>query len=467
MRVLFVTALLAIFSCTISAQDLTGSWQGDLNVPGGKLPIVFNFVKNGDGFTSTMDSPKQGVKGIPVSSVQVKDSVLQLKISNINATYEGKWSNGSISGQYKQNGMSLPLVLERITGDVPRIARPQEPAKPFPYYTENVSFVNNAAGQITLAGTLSMPAKTGKYPVVVLISGSGPQNRDEELFGHKPFFVLADHLTRNGIAVLRYDERGTGESTGKFEGATTPDFASDVRAAIDYLKTRPEIDQRKLGLIGHSEGGLIAPMIAAKSEDVHFIVLLSGPGLPGDDILLLQTRLIGKANGVSDEMLNKGEAMYRGIYGVLKGKGSAEDMDKELTDLLNESMKDLPATQQPPADKKDAAIAQGVRSINTPWNRFFVSYDPATALEKVKCPVLALNGENDLQVPPKENLQVIKKSLEKAGNKNFVTKQLPGLNHLFQESKTGSPAEYAVIEQTFSPQALSEITSWVLLQTKK
>jgi len=466
MKALFFTTILAISSLVISAQNFTGSWQGDLNVPAGKLPVVFNIIQNEGKFTATMDSPNQGVKGIPISSVQIKDSVLQLTLSSIGASYEGIWKNSTITGTYKQNGVALPLALYRLTGETPKPSRPQEPVEPYAYKTENIKFINESA-QITLAGTLTQPRKTGKYPAVILISGSGPQNRDEEIFDHKPFLVLADHLTRNGIAVLRYDDRGTGESTGKFENAITPDFASDVTAAIKYLKTRNEIDQQQIGLIGHSEGGLIASMIAAKSREVNFIVLLAGPGIPGDDILALQSRLLGKVNGLSDEILDKGEVTNRSIYSVLKGNGTSDDMTRELTMILNDVIKDLPDSQQPPADNRAAAIAQGVKSINTPWNRFFVNFDPATALEKVTCPVLALNGEKDLQVPPKENLAAIKKSLEKAGNKNFTIKEMPKLNHLFQESKTGSPSEYKSIEQTFSPLALSEISDWILLKTKK
>jgi hypothetical protein len=358
------------------------------------------------------------------------------------------------------------LNLDRNVSVKAKIARPQEPQKPYSYYSEDIRF-DNKKDALTLAGTLTLPSKTGKFPAVILITGSGAQNRDEELAGHKPFLVLSDYLTKNGIAVLRYDDRGYGGSTGNFTSATTEDFTGDVRSAIDYLKTRPEIDLKKIGLIGHSEGGIIAPMVAADSKDVSYVVMLAGPGIPGDEILSKQSWLIGKANGLSDSVLTNGDIVNRKIHRVLKSRASIEEVRKELTLIMEDALSKMPSAQQPPADRRSAVIAEKVNAIATPWFRFFVNYDPVPVLEKVKCPVLALNGAKDLQVPPEENLEAIQKALTKAGNKNFMVRELPELNHLFQESTTGSPSEYAVIEQTISPSALKEITDWVKVQVTK
>ena len=287
MRLLILSIFISAFAQFTSAQELTGQWNGTLKVPGGQLSLIYHIVKKDSGYSATMDSPDQKAQGIPVQSVALKDSILHLDMTNFGITYDGKFKGRTIEGFFKQNGQTYPLNLQKH-------ARPQEPAKPYPYYLEDVKFENKKE-QVTLAGTLSMPSKSGKYPAVILINGSGPQNRNSELFGHKPFLVLSDHLTKNGIAVLRFDDRGTAESTGNFATATTRDFASDVAAGLAYLKTRPEIDIKKIGLIGHSEGGLIAPIVATESGDVHFVVLLAAPGMRGDEILALQSKILGES----------------------------------------------------------------------------------------------------------------------------------------------------------------------------
>ncbi|MCF2446045.1 alpha/beta hydrolase [Dyadobacter sp. CY345] len=452
---------LLLISFVARAQDISGQWYGVLILPGAQLRLVLNLTKNNNTYTATLDSPDQGAKGIPASGVEYSNMTLTTTFSNINAEYQGTLDAGNrIKGMFKQNGMTYPLELGREVLEGPKVLRPQEPAKPYAYYTEDVKFENQKE-KITLAGTLSLPSKTGNFPVVILISGSGPQNRDEEIAGHKPFLVIADHLTKNGIAVLRYDDRGAGQSTGDFNVATSENFATDVESAISYLKTRKEINLKKIGLIGHSEGGLIAPMVAADSKDVAFIILLAGPGIPGDQIMTKQNRLLGKAGGMPDQALDKSEQMNKKIYAVLKQKLDLAETKKQIKVLLEEDHNNAPADQKLSDSDMEAVISRMVNSIVSPWTQFFMTYDPAKALEKVKCPVLALNGEKDLQVPPQENLEAIKIALEKGGNKSFTTKELPNLNHLFQESKTGAPSEYATIEQTFSPAALTEITNWI------
>ncbi|GLU50805.1 alpha/beta hydrolase family protein [Dyadobacter frigoris] len=458
---LFTFLILIFLNC--SAQDISGQWTGILKVPGAQLGLVLYVTKTNEGYSATLDSPNQGAKGIPVNSVEFNSSVLKLTMTSLNAEYSGTLGADNIfKGIFKQNGQSFPLDLGRGDLEKPKLSRPQEPVKPYPYYSEDVKF-ENQKDKITLAGTLTLPAKEGNFPVVVLISGSGPQDRNEELLGHKPFLVLSDYLTRNGIAVLRYDDRGTAQSTGVFGIATTKDFATDVESAVSYLKTRREINQEKIGLIGHSEGGMIAPMVAAGSDEIAFIVLLAGPGIAGDELLIKQAHLIFRANGVSESVLDEIDVLNKKGYTILKDKSDLAEIKKELLPIMDETFKLLPATQQPPADKRNEYLMQSVNQIATPWYQFFLRYDPAETLEKVKCPVLALNGSNDLQVPPKEDLEGIRMALEKGENKNFKIKELPKLNHLFQESETGSPGDYAKIEQTFSPTALTEISEWIKL----
>ena len=346
------------------------------------------------------------------------------------------------------------------------IKRPQEPQKPYSYYTEDVVFENKSAN-INLAGTLTLPTKEGLFPAVILISGSGAQNRDEELLGHKPFLVLADYLTKNGIAVLRFDDRGTAMSKGDFKTATTLDFSTDVEAALQYLQTRKEIDQKKIGLIGHSEGGLIAPMVANKSKNISFIILLAGTGIPGDELLLLQQELIGKASGISEEDLKKSKITNTEAFEIVKKATNSDQVKKDITELISKSIKADPEAKIPDGINESEFIDMQVSQLLSPWMQFFIKYNPALALEKVKCPVLVLNGDKDMQVPSKVNLEAINKALVKGGNKKVTIKELPNLNHIFQECKTGLPEEYSEIEQTISPSALTEILNWIQIQTKK
>ena len=471
MRIFSILLIVLLSSISLVAQDITGQWNGVLKVQGTQLRVVFNVTADNGELKSTMDSPDQGAKGIPTTATTFENSTLKITIINAGIEYTGTLGDDNIIvGTFKQAGHSFPMNLSKETIDKEAIekevvARPQEPKKPYPYYSEDITFENKEA-KITLAGTLTLPNENGVFPVVILISGSGPQNRDEELLGHKPFLVLSDFLTRNGIAVLRYDDRGTAQSKGDFKTATSADFATDVESAIEYLKTRKEIDKKQIGLIGHSEGGLIAPMVANKSKDVAFIVLLAGTGLTGDQILLSQQRLIGKASGVSDELLQESELINKKAFDVVKKSNSLAQLEVDLTNLLNQFLVDNPKTEIPQGMSSDDFVKLQVTQVVNPWMQYFIKYDPSPALEKVKCPVLALGGEKDLQVPSKENLEAIKNALAKGGNKNVTIKELPNLNHLFQESNTGSPNEYATIEQTFSPIALNEILKWIQAQTK-
>ena len=449
--------LLAAFLMNIlcvNAQDITGQWDGVLSVQGMSMKLVFHISKSDDGYTSTMDSPDQAAYGIRATKTTFESSKLSIEIANIGMLYEGDFKTDSISGIFKQGGMAFPLTLKRGTEKMKTTLRPQEPKPPYPYRSEDVSFENKSAG-ITLAGTLTMPQSGSNFMAVILISGSGPQNRDEEIMGHKPFLVIADYLTRNGIAVLRYDDRGTAKSSGDFKSATSADFATDAESAINYLKTKKEINPKKIGLIGHSEGGTIAPMIAARSNDVAFIVLLAGTGLRGDAISLLQAEIINRAMGMPEDSLAI----------ILKEQKEFTDVITNSKEMISEQeiLKLLAKDVDPVSEAEVYERLKPIASqIATPWSQYFFRYDPAPALEKVKCPVLAVNGNLDVQVPSKENLAAISAALKKGGNKNVTIKEYEGLNHLFQECTTGMLNEYAIIEQTFSPIVLKDLTDWLL-----
>ncbi len=456
-----ILATLSIFG-----QDITGQWHGVLKVQGIQLRIVFNITQTDNSYRSTMDSPDQGAKGIPVRTTNYENSILELQLPSAGIKYEGILNKeNAFVGTFNQGGQEFPMNLTRKAIEKEVVKKPQEPSKPYPYYSEEVTFKNSKAN-ISLAGTLTLPKKEGSFAAVILISGSGPQNRNEELLGHKPFLVLADHLTKKGIAVLRFDDRGTSESTGDFQTATSADFATDVESAIAFLKTRKEINKKEIGLIGHSEGGIIAPMVASESKDVSYIVLLAGTGIQGDQLLLLQQELISRANGVSETEIKKSIQINKKLFEMVVESNDNQKLKTDLTNEMNQLLKKDTSTTITNGMSKDEFISMQINQILSPWMQYFIKYNPAPTLERVKCPVLALNGEKDLQVPAKENLKAIEIALEKGGNKKVSTKELPNLNHLFQECETGSPSEYAGIEQTFSPIALTEISNWILKQIK-
>lgn len=464
MKTHFLTLLsFVFFTFAAHAQDIAGSWNGSLKIGGTQLRVVLNISKSANGYTSTLDSPDQGAKGIPVSNTLFENGKLNIEISAAGIAYSADLQNDTFVGTFKQGGKEFPLALSKGEVTTEPAKRPQEPQKPYPYNSEEVTFENHKA-QITLAGTLTLPPQKGKYPAVILISGSGPQNRDEELLGHKPFLVIADYLTRHGIAVLRFDDRGVGQSKGVFKGATSADFASDVESAVAYLRTRQDI--RQIGLMGHSEGGLIAPMVATTNPNVAFIVLLAGTGIRGDKLLLMQQELIARANGESENDIALGKKVNEKAFDMIVKSTDSEQLKNDLTAYLAQALKENP-TMKPTGVSNEAFIAQEVAITTNPWFRYFMKYDPISSLKKVKCPVLALNGEKDLQVPAKENLSAIESALKEGGNNEVTTKMYAGLNHLFQECKTGSPAEYPIISQTFSPTVMEDFTKWIKQQTKE
>jgi len=370
---------------------------------------------------------------------------------------------GCISGP--ESGIDTGVNDNEIRVDkVPETHRPQEPVKPYPYNEEEVVYENRNAG-VRLAGTLTMPRSGGQFPAVILITGDGQQDRDEAVLGHRPFLVLADNLTRRGIAVLRVDDRGIGGSTGNFSMATSEDFAGDVLAGVEYLKSRKDIDPKQIGLIGHSEGGWIAPMAATRSQDVAFVVMMAGPGLKGEELRYLQSNRLHKANGVSNETISRERVLMERTYSIVKSEKddfAAEEKLRKIWDEELAKMNDTEKKQMGYSSKENLDLKQYL----SPWYRFFLTYDPGTVLRKVKVPVLAIIGEKDSQVPPKENIIAIEEALIAGGNEHYTIKELPGLNHLFQTAQTGSLAEIGTIEETMSPVAMDLIGDWILQQVK-
>jgi pimeloyl-ACP methyl ester carboxylesterase len=432
-----------------------GVWQGALEGNGMRLRLQLH-VSHGDQkqLLAALDSPDQGISGLPAVRVSQKVAAFHFEIPVVSGVYDGTIdaAKTSINGNWTQNGVVQKLEFKR-SDQLLELRRPQTPAKPYPYREELVAFPNDNL-KISLAGTLTIPPGQGPFPAAIFLSDSGPHDRDETLAGHHPLLVLADHLTRKGILVLRFDKRGIGKSTGDYASATTEDFAGDVDAALAYLKTRQEIDAGKIGLIGHGEGGMIAPIVAVRSKDVAWIVLLATSGLKGEDNLVLQTEAILKVAGANERQLAQTLDFNKQTYELIRQEKNPAALESKLNDLVQSSGT---SASLPPA-----ALQSQMRMLLSPWFRYFLDYDPVPALQKTTCPVLALHGEKDLQVLPKENLSRIQKALQEAGNKDYQSSELPGLNHLFQHCPTGSPTEYGGIEETMAPEALKAVSDWVL-----
>lgn len=454
----FVLFILLIAIPAFSQKTISGYWIGILKYSSQEFHITFNILKNdNDSLTAKLSVKEQGVVDLPMDKAWVKGNQLTIKSKVANLVYEGVFIPDSmkIYGTWKQGKSEIPVNLTH-SDTIQVVKHPQEPVKPYPYNEEEVSF--SSTGGAVLAGTFTYPSSGENFPAVVMVTGSGPQNRNEELMGHKPFLVIADYLTRNGIAVLRYDDRGTNSSTGDYVKATTQDNADDAMAAIDFLKTKKQINPGKIGIIGHSEGGIVAPICAVKSKDVAFIIMLAGPGVSGDKILLEQTELIAKAENMNEDTLKTDLALAEKMYTIIKKEKDDKKATEKLKELMLESVpdslkKDLKTSMQ---------ISQQIAVLTSPWMRFFITYDPQKSLKKTKCPVLAFIGEKDLQVPAVQNIPAIESALKKAKNKDFTVKEMPGLNHLFQHCTSGSPTEYANIEETFSPEVLEMIAKWIL-----
>lgn len=428
--------------------DLVGRWEGVLNVGGTSLPIVIRVEQGPDGLVTAMDSPAQNVRGIPVSSLAQTGGVVRFAVPAARGGFEGAVAadGKTWTGTWTQGSASLPLILTRAasTAEPAGPKRPQTPQPSFPYAAENVTFRNEGAN-ITLAGTLTVPDGAGPFPAVVLLTGSGAQDRDETIFDHKPFAVWADALTRRGIAVLRYDDRGIGGSGGGGPNETTADFATDAQAAIAFLQTQAQIDPTRIGLMGHSEGGAIAPLAVQDGAPAAFVVMLAGPAVPGAEIITEQAAMIAAAAGRTPEQV----AEVRDMQGRIMAAVVANKDDGPAAASAAEAILVEAGTPLAQAHGSTAAFASG-------WYRHFAAYDPAPALAALTVPLLAVYGDKDVQVPAALDVEALRRIQPSA---EIVV--LPGLNHLMQTATTGLPGEYGTIEETVSPLALTTVTDWV------
>ncbi|HTL95074.1 MAG TPA: alpha/beta fold hydrolase [Gemmatimonadaceae bacterium] len=435
---------------------VAGTWEGLLSTGATKLRLELLVRDSAGALTGNMRSLDQGGATASAHVAAAGDS-LTVDVPDWHIGYTGVLasSGDSLHGTFRQGGTSMPLAFGRSSAPV-SAERPQDPKPPFPYATSDVT-VESVPG-VRLAGTLIMPPGRGPFPAVVFVTGSGPQDRDEALMGHRPFLVIADYLARHGMASLRYDDRGVAKSTGSFDKATSADFSQDAEAAVHYLMHVKGVASNHVGILGHSEGGVIGPMVAARSRDVAFLVLMSGPGVPGDSILLLQGRAIAVAMGASEDVAATGTKNQRVLLEAVAQSSDSVDAAARLAKAKDSILTAVPSDRRAAAE---AQIDQGTTQLLSPWFRYFVRYDPRPALRRVHVPVLALGGSLDLQVPARENLAAIDTALRAGGNRDYRVEELPKLNHLFQTATTGAPSEYATIEQTVAPAALDAIATWI------
>lgn len=465
MKYILLTLTLLANVVNVSAESrIEGIWEGAFKM-GSSMRLVFHFTETDGVLSGKMDSPDQGVKGIACKEVKMIGDTLFIDMSNMGIKYNGILNkDNTITGAWRQNGAVVPLDLKK-TDKPTELDRPQMPKEPFSYTSEDLSF-QNADKSITYGATITIPEGKGSFPAVLLISGSGPQNRDEELMGHKPFLVIADYLTKKGYIVLRVDDRGVGKTTGDGKNATSADFANDVMAGIDYLKTRKEVNSRKIGLMGHSEGGLIAPMVASQRKDVNFIILMAGPGVKIPQLMAEQNAAILKSNGLNDTVIKEYIGLYNGMVNAIVSSATGVDAKNKMITVLT----NWKATASAEAleftglkgQGRDVEYIDGFMEIfHDKWFSYFLRSDPQPYLQKLSCKVLALNGDKDVQVISKSNLEGIRQSLAKSKVKVSEVKELPGLNHLFQQCKSCNSNEYGALTETINPVALQTVGDWL------
>ncbi|MFE3541478.1 alpha/beta hydrolase family protein [Nocardia sp. NPDC059177] len=444
--VLFVVAAL-VAGCSGSTDEqstptaVLGAWHGELANGGQPVAIGVSFAEDG---SATIDIPLQGVRAAPLKDVRTEPDRVEFAMADVpgDPRYSGTLDGDQITGEWAQHGQTVPLVLSR--GPVPAPARPQEPAPPYPYRSEDVSY---PSGDITIAGTLTEPEGAGPFPAILMITGSGPQDRDESLAGHRPFLLLADTFTRAGYAVLRVDDRGVGGTGGDLDQATYPILADDAAAGVDFLRARPEIDPARVGLFGHSEGGYLAPLVATRPDSgVAFAVLMAGPSVVGADILIEQNKLTMAAEGAAQSDIDAQIDYLTQWTNLLRAGDTAGA--KAFVEQHNQAQ---------PEDQR--ATQEAIDSFNTPYMTALVTYDPKPALEAMRIPVLAFFGGKDLQVPAAQNEGPMRANL--AGSPDATVHSFPGLNHLMQPTETGKPSEYSTIETTVDPAVLTYVTDWL------
>lgn len=438
---------------------LVGQWGGTVQIPGNPLRLLLHVQLQEGQLNASADSPDQNVTGLAVDAIGIEAGVVTFTMQALGVEFTGHLSEDeqTIQGDFKQQGLVFKLVLTLGASPKQVYQRPQEPQGPFVYHVEDVVVENRSAG-VQLAGTLTRPADPKQVKAAaVMITGSGPQDRDETVFKHKPFWVIADHLAGQGYAVLRLDDRGVGASTGDFKQATSADFVTDIAAAVDYLQAREDIPADKVGLIGHSEGGMIAPMLAAERPDLGFLILLAGPGIPITELLAEQKYLIAKTMGQDEDALQQQRVEDLAFHQQLVQWASGDDYAEQVTQYLQQALSEDGVS----AAQLQLAVENHLKMVNTPWFRYFIAFDPAPYLAQVKTPLLALNGSLDVQVAAESNLAGIERTLQAAQHPDFTTLALPRLNHLFQTSNTGATSEYVQIEETFAPVALQAMVNWL------
>ncbi|VXB22409.1 S9 family peptidase [Massilia sp. 9I] len=453
-----ILAALALATHPAHAIDATGHWKGSI---AGSLHLFLEFGKAADGkWEGTLKVPQQGLS-TKVDQLEVGEEQLGFKLLALNAGFTARWSEQEKAwmGSWSQNGQSIPLRLERSDAAAGQPKRPQSEAiaaRQAAYASSEVRFTNPAGGH-SLAGTFTVPQGRGPFPAVVLVHGSGPNDRDQTILDHKLFLVLADHLSSRGIAVLRYDKRGVKQSGGVYKDATTQDFASDAEAAVAFLRGRADVDPARIGVIGHSEGGLIAPMVAARDPKLGFVVMLAGPGVRGELLMVEQIALAAKARGVPDALVDQERELNRAVFAAIVAEPQAEAAEARARQLMEEGER---KGILPPG-----TAAARARAFSTPWFQAFLRHEPGPGLRAIRQPILVLNGERDLQVPAAMDLAPIRTALK--DNPRAVVKELPALNHLFQTARTGAGSEYAEIEESFAPLALNTISDWILATVKR
>jgi hypothetical protein len=456
-----------VFNLWVHSQSFQGNWYGTLDAMGQKLPLVLHLSDSSGQWKGTLDSPNQGAVGIPMTNVDVEGKTLRFSIDQLRASYEGAFKETSgIEGTFKQGAFKAPLTFSTQQQETPAPKKIQDRKEPVPYSEIELS-IPHTTGDFSISGSLSYPQQASrdfstKYPCIVLISGSGAQDRNEEILGHRPFLLLADRLTLAGYSVFRYDDRGTGKSTGTFDGATSADFSTDVVSVMNYLKKMPMVDSNRMVLMGHSEGGMIANMVAAQHPEIYGVVSLAGPGVKGADLLIEQQCLISKAVGASEKEVKKIRSFSEAFYPILI-LDSLPLVRKNAEVFLTDYVKSI---------KKKELKKNGIEDQNTwvqmnlsayvnPWMLFFLNYNPAFDLKNIRCHYLALNGTTDLQVPSKMNLEAISLNCNPGLGKVKRIQELAGLNHLFQPSLTGNPNEYGSNEITFDVGAIQAILAFL------
>ncbi len=463
LRTILVVVVLALgISISDAAEHIAGHWEGHIEIPGQPLAVKVDLAVKDTDWSGTIDIPAQSAEDLPLSDIHIEEEGAEVNVKFSirgvpgNPTFDGQLENEVISGRFTQGVATFSFRLSRevVAGPV----RPQEPKPPFPYQIEEVGFQN---GAVSLAGTLTIPPGTGPFPAVLLISGSGLQDRDETVFGHKPFWVLADHLSRAGIAVLRVDDPGIGESTPHPKPPTTADFATDVEAGVAFLRQDNRVGP--VGLIGHSEGGLVASIVASRQNEVDFVVLMAGPGVPGAELLLKQNERIFDAMGITGERKQDLLTLVNQLFAILTSDMAEDEMRQRVDEIVRQQFE---INGVPREQHDETQVEAAVEQALNPWMCYFLTFDPRPALTAIKVPVLALNGELDVQVDVDQNLTAIAAALEKGGNRNVTVHRLPNHNHLFQRAKTGLVNEYATIEETISPEVLDLIRDWVLSVTQ-